>query len=424
MKKIIFLLLILVVALSDSTISQADLYETYEFETYTIETERFGTDIGERGYYLTKIGNSPFETTIFVENAQVMIRGMKDIDNHLVLYGDVHYLDGDTFYDSYLSIMDKEGNVVFEQVEDRGKLEIIDDVVMIDNVWIVRTIYAERGSRAPDFIHYFFTAYDGQFNVLNEITLEKEILKEKLEDELYVFSYDTLEYYEAAIDDQLNLYNYDTPLNIEEDAVYEGSVFLPVINEAMLNNQPIEHGYYVTSPGYYQLEYNGNTYSFSVDPKVTGIEDGGVYQESVMIEISHSNTYLNQDVYVSGEPITDPGNYELTVYGDNGYQKSWRFQITAKIEGVINDHTYSTPIQITFNGQGYLNNQYVESPVIVSDEGEYVLQVKGENSYLETIQFQIMPEEDTTNWIHFVQQYDIFVFIAIGISSIIYLKKK
>ncbi|MEC9485677.1 MAG: hypothetical protein UMR38_07360 [Candidatus Izemoplasma sp.] len=424
MKKIIFLLCLMCVVITHGEVSYADLYETYEFESFTIETERFGTEQGERGYYLTKRGNSPFETTILIDNAWVDIRGMKEIDELLVIYGDVHYLEADTFYDAYVLIMNKQGDIVHEYIDDYGNMEIVDDVFKIDDVWIFRTHQTKRTTERPEFLQYVFRSFDLTFTYLDEFTVERKILIESVEDELYVFSYDTLDYYQAAIDEQFNFYEYNTPLDIEENAQYHGSVYLPVINEATLNGNVISNGYKVSTPGYYELVYNQNTYTFTIEAQVSGIEDGGIYQDAVSIDVNHNEAYLNDDLYVSQDKISSPGNYTFEVRGANGYKKVWQFQITSKITGVVNNQTYQRPLQIEFDGHGYLNNQYVESPLLVDDPGEYVLQIKGENSYLETIHFQIEAKEKETNWIHFIQQYDIFVFIAVGISSIIYLKKK
>ena len=67
------------------------------------------------------------------------------------------------------------------------------------------------------------------------------------------------------------------------------------------------------------------------------------------------------------------------------------------MEGIVNDHTYFEPVEILFNGEGFLNNQLVTSPLIVTDAGEYILKLRGDNNYLETYYFQIDTETDSYN---------------------------
>lgn len=424
MKKIIFLLCLVCLIGKTQTTVEADLYEQYEFDAYTIETERFGTDIGERGYYLTKVGSTPFEMTLFIDDAWVDIRHIDEIDEKIVIYGDVHYLEAETFYEAYVLILDQAGNILFEYIEDRGNLEIVDDVFMIDNVWIIRTIYAERGSRGPTFIKYFFTAFDQNYNQINEIVIDQEMKDEHVTETLYLFKYDYQDHFDGAIDEQFNYYKASDHLDIATNTTYTNSIFLPIINEATLNDETIENGHLIDFPGHYNLTYNDMNYEFTVTPSIEGVVNQGVYQEAVTVYVSSGEVYLNNDAFLSGETVTNPGNYTLRVSGINGFEESLSFQITANLRGVINEHTYQHPIQISFNGNGYLNNQYVESPVIVDEVGEYVLQVKGTNSYLETVQFTMETPPKETSWIHFVQQYDIFVFIVVGASALIYLKRK
>ena len=101
---------------------------------------------------------------------------------------------------------------------------------------------------------------------------------------------------------------------------------------------------------------------------------------------------LNNDIYVSGTVISKPGNYELSIRGIGNYLEKYNFTITSNLEGIVNDHTYNEPVEISFNGDAYLNNQFVTSPLVVSDVGDYILKIKGENNYLETYYFQIETE--------------------------------
>jgi hypothetical protein len=423
MKKTIFLCLILLFANVETINATGNDVTRYEFDEYTIQLDRFYTDEGERGYYVDKLGEETFTITLFIDNAWIDAHGVSVIDDSIVIYGTLHQIDGATFYDAYWVTLNQQGDVIYEYQDDFGELEFVDDVWKFDDHWYFRVNHAYRRDRGPAFFQYTFYVYDEHYQYINHVEMHDEIKNQLVTDELYFFSLDYDHYYEGAIDYRLKLYKPEDSLNIQDED-YIGALYLPVINEAVLNGQPVSNGVLVDYPGYYNLEYNSETYYFTVHPMIDGVEDEGIYSDDVIIEFSGGNAYLNDDVYASGEVIDTPGYYRFIIYGVNQYERELSFKIDAGIEGVENLETYQSPLDIKFNGLGYLNNEFVESPLVVDEPGEYVLQVEGNNSYSEVVHFVIEDHQDKTSFVHFVQQYDGVVLIVVGAVALVYLKKK
>ncbi len=170
--------------------------------------------------------------------------------------------------------------------------------------------------------------------------------------------------------------------------------------------------------------YNGYTYRFVVEPIVTGVTDNEVYLETVTPVIKTGKAYLNNDLYVSGTPITEPGNYTLKVDGLNNYEKIYNFSINSSVTGILNNQVYDNDVQIEFEGEGYLNNTFIESPYTVTDDGEYLLKIRGEGNYLETYYFSVEKAEEETTVIDYVQKYDVVFLGVVVIVGGIILKKK
>ena len=146
--------------------------------------------------------------------------------------------------------------------------------------------------------------------------------------------------------------------------------------------------------------------------------------EWVYAFVSGGNVMLNNDIFVSNTEINKPGNYELIINGANDYHDMIDFTITSNLEGIINNNTYLDPVNISFKGDGYLNNNFIQSPYEITESGEYILKIKGENNYLETYYFSIQDEVKKASLIDFIQKVDILVFVVVLISGGIILKKK
>jgi hypothetical protein len=186
----------------------------------------------------------------------------------------------------------------------------------------------------------------------------------------------------------------------------------------------VEHGVRIDFPGHYILQYDGFDYQFTVEPTISGVDDLASYNEPVTPFITSGKLFLNDDLFVSGSTISDPGYYELTIQGINGYQKVISFTITSHLSGVVHNQTYQEPVEMTFNGTGYLNNGFITSPFRVEDPGEYVLTIEGKNTYKETYYFAIMEPPKAYTMMDFLRQYDLVILGVTIVGGLLVLKKK
>ena len=425
MKKAIFLLFILICFSTESVYGTGRDITTFELDEFDIVLDRFyNGETGQKGYYMEKVGPNPFKITLLEDNAWVDIDKVKHINEKIVLYGNLHYLDGPTFYDAYMLIMDEFGNEEFKYIKDDGQLEFIDDVAYINNTWLIRQHHATREDRGPEFTHYTFMTYDISYQPVNQLVIQDEIHKKLVEEDLYFFETSGQHYYDFALNSDLHIYDEDDLLNIDENQHFVESVFLPIVNKALVNYEWVYNGYLIDYPGNYNVQYNGIHYNFVVDPLIEGVEDGKVYVDPVEITVHSGEAYINNDALAKGQVISAPGYYTIKIYGIGGYEHIIEFQINAGIEGVVNEQVYTEEVEVVFNGNGYLNQQFVESPVSITTPGDYVLQVEGENSYSEVIHFSVDERVDDTSWLHFIQKYDVIVLGVVGIIVYLYLKKK
>ena len=163
MKKVIFLFGFLVVLIGNLNDVNGATIKYYEFDNYTIETERFRSEEDERGYYLEKIGKEPFSITLFYERAWVTIADIKEVNNYIFIVGMMHFHDADTYYDSYLLVLSMTGEEVFKSVIDNGDLESIVDAYQLGDKMIVQTLEEIYDERRPIFNNYLLTDYNSEF---------------------------------------------------------------------------------------------------------------------------------------------------------------------------------------------------------------------------------------------------------------------
>jgi len=423
MKKIVFLLCLIIFTLKGTPLSCYSRYETYSFDNYDIIIEDY-TINGNRGISVEKTGTNPFYTIIEDENEDYLINGVIKTEYHYIIYGSNHIKNNDTYYDALFIVLDQLGNVVDQITYDFGDLEEIVGAYNIDNVLILHTIKTTDDGKGYEFVTNYFTSYDLSYNLINTIEIPTNIKKITSNDNYVLLNYEYDNYYDCAIRDNLTLLLPTDIIDIYNNEEFVNEVSIEFLNSALLNNEIVKNGIIVDYPGNYKLTYNNAEYNFIINPTISGIEDNKVYNNSVTPIISAGNIMINNDLFISGTEISTPGNYEVVINGINNYIKRYNFTITSNINGIINNHIYEDEVSITFNGEAYLNNQFVESPLEVSEKGEYVLKIKGENNYLETYYFEINKEEKTMTFVDFIQKFDIFILVVVLISGGIILKKK
>ena len=423
MKKTVFLFLLFIGLITTNQVS-ASSEEIYQFETYQIRLNFLSNSNNGKGYHVTKLGEEPFEKNIIFDNQWVTINQVTEVKGYHVFYGYTHPVDGATYYDAFLTVLDASGNEVFTLLEDFGDLEAIKQVFTIDNQFIIHLVQSIDQEERIVFSKNIFQAYDFNFNKINELETNNEYVQTEVTENMYLLYTDYDDFVDGAILSDFTQLEPNQPLPIETNQVFNESVDLLFLNDALLNNSIIHNGVFIDYPGNYELTYNGFTYMFHVKPSVTGVLDNEIYSHSITPVISNGNIYLNNDLFISNTEISDPGNYTLQIIGKNGYTETYSFVITSNVEGVLHNQTYYEPVEITFNGEGYLNNKYIESPFIVSTNGDYILKIEGEGDYLETYYFSIESEIDDTSFIRFIQTYDVVFLGIVVITGGIILKKK
>ena len=368
---------------------------------------------------VNKRGENPFLKAIDIPGSSIRISNIVCHQDRYIMYGFVHTPSADTYYDSVIIELDVDGNITNTLIKDYGELEEVKHLFYVDNIYIVIT---EQSIENDDmtFNGNFITIYDHQYNEIMFEYYEEEFKKLILKDNLLSINFEWDPFYDIGVlTDGTTIYNQDYLL-IEEE--YTNEVYVPFVNDAYINGVKHSNGFYTDYPGNYTLTYNDQTYTFKVNPSITGVEDKQTYKDEVKIQYSNGQVFVNDALYVSNESIREPGYYHVDVYGNNNYHKELSFTINADITGLINGQTYTEPISVTFTGQGYLNGNIVTSPLIVDTEGDYVFRVTGENGYSEEYFFDIT-YEDQFSVIEFVQKIDIYIIVVVVLGGVIVIKK-
>ncbi|MEW4371877.1 InlB B-repeat-containing protein [Paenibacillus kandeliae] len=125
-------------------------------------------------------------------------------------------------------------------------------------------------------------------------------------------------------------------------------------------------------------------------PVITGVSDGGVYNQPVTPVISSGLATLNGQPFTSGTPITADGSYTLLATNTYGSQQiTFTLDSTPPVvSGVTNGGRYTVPPTISFNeGTAKLNGMAFTSGGSISQEGNYTLIVTDTANNSSTITF-------------------------------------
>lgn len=423
MKKTVFLLCFIIFTISFKGVSTISNDQTYSFDNYNIIITDYFQD-GNKGISIEKTGTDPFYTVIFDSSERYIVNGVIKTDTNYIIYGSNHITGNPTYYDSVFMVVDQFGNLIEKVTFDFDDLEEVVGAYYINSTLILHTIKTTDIQERFVFVTNYFTSYDSSYNLINTIEIGTNITKITSNERYVLFNYEYDELYNGAIREDLSILLPNELINITNQEIFINEVTIEFVNTALLNNEIVENGVYLDYPGNYKLEYNNSEYNFVIKPTIKGIEDNKIYSSSITPIISSGNVMLNNDIFISGTEISSPGNYELTITGLNQYTQTMNFTIISNMTGITNNHTYKDPVLITFNGEGYLNNKYVTSPIDVSETGEYVLKIKGENNYLETYYFQLEEDTHSLTIVDFIQKFDIFILVVVLISGGILLKKK
>ena len=195
--------------------------------------------------------------------------------------------------------------------------------------------------------------------------------------------------------------------NVEDDAKYELSKEIYFVGDsAKLNGESITNGYNITKIGNYQLVINSGTdictYNFTVEPKVTGIEENGSYDANASINVEGNfenatiNGTISSELKNTGTLDLDViGNNILSINGVNGFSKKYNFTINPVVTGFVEGKSYTGEVSYSIEGtysKILLNDVEVETITSVNNVGLNVLKIIGVNDYEKSCMFRIIKD--------------------------------
>lgn len=192
----------------------------------------------------------------------------------------------------------------------------------------------------------------------------------------------------------------DKVFGLVDGGVYES--FIIVCDNAKrltLNAVEIQNGYKVSKVGTYILVVEGsngyvNSYTFTININISGVEDGGVYEESIAPTFNSDDVTLDGEPFISGSIISEVGYHIIVVNGADDYQQIISFLIKETVNGVENGITYHEKTNVFIDGKCesiILNDELVPNNFIANEIGYNYLTIIGTNGYEITIMFIIEP---------------------------------
>jgi len=370
---------------------------------------------------LTKTGTNPFQVEISKEGISYYVNDILCTEELIIVHGFETDINSNTFYDGYFVVLDFLGNQLGDQYIEHGELEEVKEVYFFDQTYAIYVVQTFDNGYY-EYLSSFIELYNQDLELIKTIELPYEVHNQMEENDLLLLSYNYDNVFDIGVTSSGEVIYPNKVLDIQY--TYFGTMEIQFVNEAILNGESVYNGLTIDYPGTYKLEYNDDVFDFQVHPIITGITNDGVYNEPQLIYYSDGNAILNDELYVSGTSIEKPGKYTFIVRGINDYSTVIDFTITASVEGVVNGHSYTDDLIVEFNGEGYLNNNYVSSPLAISDVGDYILKIRGENGYLETYEFSLIETQKSSSLSGIVNNLDIFLVVVVVVTGVIIIKKK
>jgi hypothetical protein len=147
------------------------------------------------------------------------------------------------------------------------------------------------------------------------------------------------------------------------------------------------------SGGRLQFVFNPGGSLLGGTETIDGVKDGEHYQDAICPSINSDTILLNGQAYESGTVISSIGYHKIKIYGAGGYVRELSFTIDVQVDGVENNTTYNSAITPIINtDRVVLNGDEYTSGTAISEVGNYVLKISGENGYFKEIVFTIADE--------------------------------
>ncbi len=140
-----------------------------------------------------------------------------------------------------------------------------------------------------------------------------------------------------------------------------------------------------------------STYSITVTPLLNGVDDKGEYNEQVSITTNNGNIYIDSTLYRAGTAYKKVGNHTLTMTGTGAYKFLITFTVTPKVTGIAEGGEYENtaswiiPSDCTASLDGVSVNVNSSTTII----GEHTIVISGANGYQTDITFTITVDVST-----------------------------
>ncbi len=222
---------------------------------------------------------------------------------------------------------------------------------------------------------------------------------------------------------------------IEYGEGFFGEVKYYSFGKLFLDSVEYQSGEAITAVGNHHLLIMGERgyrkdVFFTILPDIVfsdGIVQEQLYDEQIIdfpIRIYHNSqsTFLNGELY-SSELISEPGYYELELFGSNEYHLKISFTIVPTVTGVIDNEVYDS-LELFVFGDSYLNGQYLSGSLYLDQPGTYQLKLMLDNEVYQTINF-VISEKEIVREISDYQDYlpYFFIFLAL-VGGVLILRKK
>ena len=254
MKKVVFLLVLFIGLNSQQT--HASTTEIYQFDDYQIQLTYTSDNQSNRGYELAKIGSNPFSTMLFYEHSDIRIADVLEIDGNHVFYGYIHQDDQPTYYDGFMVVLSPSGEEIDRKIIDYELLEEIIHVFPMDNViMVVLSTSTTDERRSYIFDHYTVISYSYNYEMIDDFDIFEDIKSFEASPYLLILNRDYDQFHDVALTRDFQLLDAYDVLPIETNQEFTEFVYIPFLNQAILNNEIIENGIFLDYPGKYRLQY-------------------------------------------------------------------------------------------------------------------------------------------------------------------------
>ena len=192
------------------------------------------------------------------------------------------------------------------------------------------------------------------------------------------------------------------PVIEDLESSYQQSFTPNVIGSGMtmkLNGSSYTNGTKIETVGNNKLVVNGyggytKTFTITVVPLITGIENNSVVHGSVQIKVAPSATLkIDGASYINNASYTKVGNHTLKITGVNGYEQTLTFTLKED-SSTISAEQYSGAFNLTFNKNNFeilIDGANYSSNTNYCTIGHHELTVVGSNGYTSTYTMTVTP---------------------------------